>query len=270
MLPENTVIFFGHLCTDGFAEQSRQLNKAQREFDRKETGPRGQGYAARLAQLYRDQLIARGQVILDAIKTIHQRFGLASDDHLTQELKALAGSMLETQTKNLRVAYGQHLEPFGISPVRDPLEYQAPMTYAGVLNAIGLHLWEVQNVPMPKQTDPALIFNIHAPVGAIQTGANAIANVAMNWTGENVATVAKALAEFKSLLATAPDIDVQLRADLLEDVENASKELESANPEAWRLTRWLGGVGTAVQTVGALQAAWEAVKVGLRALGLPF
>ncbi|TXH55988.1 MAG: hypothetical protein E6Q93_15315 [Burkholderiaceae bacterium] len=85
-----------------------------------------------------------------------------------------------------------------------------------------------------------------------------------------MATVVKALAEFKALLQTAPGLDTDLRADLLKDVESASTELAAPTPNAGRLTRWLGGVGTAVQTVGALQPAWEAVKVGLRALGLPF
>jgi len=91
-----------------------------------------------------------------------------------------------------------------------------------------------------------------------------------SWSGENVAAVLKALAELKHLLHTAPGIDADLRADLLKDVESASTELVAPTPNAGRLTRWLGGVGAAVQTVGALQPAWDAVKIGLRSLGLPF
>jgi hypothetical protein len=78
------------------------------------------------------------------------------------------------------------------------------------------------------------------------------------------------LADFKALLHTAPGLDADLRADLVKDVESASTEIAAPTPNTGRLTRWLGGIGAAVQTVGALQPAWEAVKVGLRSLGLPF
>lgn len=270
MLSEAAITHFGHLCTDGFAEQWRQLSEAQRAFERKETGGRGEGYAARLAQLYQEQLKARGQVILEAAKSIHVRFGLPSDEATASALKALAEKTLEAQIQGLRGAYERHLLPFGITPASDPFAHQGPLTHAGVLNAIGRHLWEVQNLPMPKQPTPTPSITFNGPVGAVQTGDNAVANVTQSWSGENVAAVVKALADFKALLHTAPGLDAELRADLLKDVERASTELAAPTPNTGRLTRWLGGVGTTVQTVGALQPAWEAVKVCLRSLGLPF
>lgn len=270
MLPEAAVTHFGHLCTDGITEQWRNLSEAQRAFERKETGGRGQGYAARLAALYQEQLKARGRVILEAAKSIHERFGLPSDEATSSELKALAEKTLDAQVQGLRDAYERHLQPFGITAASNLFEYQGPLTHAGVLSAIGRHLWEAQNVPMPKQSSPTPTMTFNGPVGAVQTGANAVANVSQSWSGENVANVVKALAEFKALLQTAPGLDTDLRTDLLKDVESASTELAAPTPNAGRLTRWLGGVGTAVQTVGALQPAWDAVKVGLRALGLPF
>lgn len=270
MLPEPAVTHFGHLCTDGFVEQSRKLSEAQRAFERKETGGRGQGYAARLASLYQEQLKALGSVILEAAKSIHARFGLPSDEATAAELKALAEKALDAQIQGLRGAYERHLQPFGVTPASDLFAHQGPLTHAGVLGAIGRHLWEAQNLPMPKQPNPTPNMTFNGPVGAVQTGDNAVANVAQSWSGENVAAVVKALADFQALLHTAPGLDADLRADLVRDVESASTEIAAPTPNTGRLTRWLGGVGAAVQTVGALQPAWEAVKVGLRSLGLPF
>lgn len=270
MIPEAAVTHFGHLCTDGFAEQWGRLSEDQRAFERRETGGRGQGYAARLAPLYQEQLKARGRVILEAVKTIDQRFGLPGDDTTTAELKALAEKMLTSQAEGLRDAYLRHLQPFGITPASDPFALEGPKTHAGVLNGVGRYRWEAQNVPMPKQSIPTPSMTFNGPVGAVQTGDNAIANVTQSWSGENVEAVVKALAELKALLHTAPGIDADLRADLVKDVESASTELVGPTPNAGRLTRWLGGVGAAVQAVGALQPAWEAVKIGLRSLGLPF
>lgn len=270
MLPEAAVTHFGHLCTDGFTDQWRHLSEAQRAFERKETGGRGQGYAARLAVLYEEQLKARGNVLLEAAKSIHERFSLPSDEATSSELKALAEKTLNAQVQGLREAYERHLQPFGIAPASDPFAYQGPLTHVGVLNAIGRHVWEMQNLPMSKQPTPTPSITINGPVGSVQTGANAVANVTQTWSGDNLATVLKALADFKVLLHTTPGLDADLRASLLKDVENASTELAAPTPNPGRLTRWLGGVGTAVQTVGALQPAWEAVKFGLRALGLPF
>lgn len=270
MIPDAAVTYFGHLCTDGLVEQSRKLSDAQREFDRKETGGRGQGYAARLAALYQEQLKARGQVIVEAAKTVHQKFGLPSDEGTATELKALAEKALHAQVDGLRGSYERHVQPFGITPASDPFAHQGPLTHAGVVNAVGRHLWTLENVPMQKEPNAVPTMTFNGPVGAVQTGANAVANVTQSWSGESVAAVVKALAEFKALLQATPGVDAELRADLVTDVENASTELATTTPNVGRLTRWLGGVGTAVQTVSALQPAWDAVKVGLRTLGLPF
>lgn len=270
MIPVAAVTHFEHLCTDGFTEQWGLLSEEQRAFERRETGGRGQGYAARLAPLYQEQLRARGRVVLEAAKTIDERFGLPGDDATTAELKALAEKKLTSQVEVLRDAYVRYLQPFGIAPASDPFALEGPKTHAGVLSAIGRHRWEAQNVPMPKQSNPTPSMTFNGPVGAVQTGDNAIANVTQSWSGENVAAVVKALADFKALLHTAPGLDADLRADLVKDVESASTEIAAPTPNTGRLTRWLGGVGAAVQTVGALQPAWEVVKVGLRSLGLPF
>lgn len=270
MIPAAAVTFFDHLCTDGFGEQWRRLSDAQGVFDRKETGGRGQGYAARLASLYQEQLKARGQVIVDAAKTMHQRFGLASDEAVATDLKALAAKTLLSQVDGLRGAYDRHLQPFGIAAAADPFAHQGPLTHAWVVNIVGRHLWTLENVPMQKEPNAAPTMTFNGPVGAVQTGVNAVANVTQSWSGESVAEVVKALADFKALLQATPGLEAELRADLVTDVENATTELATETPNAGRLTRWLGGVGTAVQTVGALQPAWDGVKVGLRALGLPF
>ncbi|OYT94173.1 MAG: hypothetical protein CFE49_19695, partial [Pseudomonas sp. PGPPP3] len=104
MLPEAAVTHFGHLCTDGFTDQWRHLSEAQHAFERNEKGGRGQGYAARLAALYQEQLKARGRVILEAAKSIHERFGLPSDEATASELKSLAEKALNAQVQGLRDA----------------------------------------------------------------------------------------------------------------------------------------------------------------------
>lgn len=270
MLPDAAVTYFGHLCADGFVEQSRQLSGAQREFDRRETGGRGQGYAARLGALYQEQLKTRGQVIVEAAKAVHQKFGLPSDESTASELKALAEKALHAQVDGLRGSYERHLQPFGITPALDPFAHQGPLTNAWVVNAVRRHLWTLENVPMENEPSAAPTMTFNGPVGAVQTGANAVANVTQSWSGDSVAAVVSALADFKSLLQATPGVEAGLRDDLVTDIENASTELAAASPNTERLTRWLGGVGAAVQTIGALQPAWDAVKASLRLLGLPF
>lgn len=269
MLPAAAVTFFNHLCTDGFTEQWRQLGDVQREFERKETAGRGQGYAARLAPMYREQLKSRGRVIVDAAKAMHKRFGLPNDEATATDVKGLAAGTLQAQVESLLGAYERHLRPFGISPASDLFAHESPLTHAFVLNAIGRHFWTLRNVPEQKEpsTVPTMTFN--GPVGAVQTGANAVANVTQSWSDENVASLVRALADFKALLESTPDVDADLRVDLVRDVESASTELATQTPNVRRLMRWLGGVGAAVQTIGALQPAWQAVQAGLRALGLP-
>ena len=50
-----------------------------------------------MAAMYEEQLKARGHVILEAAKSIHERFSLPSDEATSSELKALAEKTLNAQ-----------------------------------------------------------------------------------------------------------------------------------------------------------------------------
>lgn len=53
------------------------------------------------------------------------------------------------------------------------------------------------------------------------------------------------------------------------DIDKAQTELKAAKPSKPRLLKWLGDIGTMVQTVASAQPALEAVRAAGRALGLP-
>lgn len=270
MLPAAAVTYFNHLCTDGFVVLSLQLSNAQREFDKKEINGRGQGYAARLSALYQEQLKVRGQVIVESVKTMHEKFCLPNDESTTAQLKALAEKAFHIQVDGLRGSYERHLQSFGIVPTADLFAYQGPLTQAWVMNTVCRHLWTLENVPMHKETHTVLTMNFNGPVGAVQTGANAAATVTQSWSGESLDAVVKALTDFNALIKNTPSLDAKIQADIESDVKNALEEMATTTPDMTKVMRWLHGVGASVQAVAAIQPAWEAVKVIIRMLGLPF
>lgn len=269
MLPDAAVTHYRHLCSEGFADGAQRLHEEQKAFDLKETGGRGAGYAARLAAIYVSEFKRSANIIADAIKEAHGRFNLSLSEDTQQAMLGLADKTLKAQADAFAGAYTRHIERFGLSSEKDCLGHQRQLSDAFVQTTLRRFFWTLENVPMPKDLPASTTMNFHGTVGAVQTGAQSTANVSQSWSNENVTAVVAALAQFKDLLAKATDVDAELRGELLTDIDSASHELVVGAPNVARISRWLGGIGATVQTVGSLQPAWDGVKACLRAIGLP-
>lgn len=271
MLPGVAITFANHLIADKLSAGWKGLSEAQQIFDQKEKGPRGVGYAARLASIYEQELQRSSAVIVESLKEAHMRFGLPLGADVLQQLLELADKSLRLQVEGLQGAHERHVARFGIVGRKDCLGYQPQLQHAFIQNILRKHFWTLENVPVTTETPPQpMTMNFHGPVGTVQTGAHAVANVSQSWTQENMAAVISSLAQFQALLQEAKGIDPAQRLGLVNAINDATNELTDEAPRTGNVVRWLGAVGDAVKTVGSLQPAWEGVKAALRVLGLPF
>ncbi|WP_145155087.1 hypothetical protein [Pseudomonas oryzihabitans] len=118
----------------------------------------------------------------------------------------------------------------------------------------------------PLSTSAGPIMNFHAPVGAIQTGANSTAHVQQT-TGSNEYQQLKlalqaALEEFSKA-----DISYQDREDVRDYLQSILNEIQKEKPNRLSLKSLLSDVATTVQTLGSSSEAYKAVIAALGLLG---
>jgi hypothetical protein len=196
MLPDAAITFANYLIADRLSAGWKSLSEAQQVFDQKETSPRGAGYAARLASIYEQQLQRSSATIVDSLKEAHRRFGLPLGADVLQQLLNLADKSLRLQVEGLQGALERHVTRFGIVGRKDCLGYQPQLQHAFIQNTLRKHFWTLENVPVTNETpSQPMTMNFHGPVGAVQTGAHAVANVAQSWTQENVTAAVSSLAQ---------------------------------------------------------------------------
>src|SRR5690606_37469665 len=94
-----------NLCQERFSDSARTFESALRDFNRRETGARGAGYAARLAALHRQHLQPIADAIFQSLREVHARFGFGVSEDVKQDFLQLAGQALEGWIKGQEGAY---------------------------------------------------------------------------------------------------------------------------------------------------------------------
>jgi hypothetical protein len=115
---------------------------------------------------------------------------------------------------------------------------------------------------------PTTVNYFYSPVGAVVTGARATANVVQNLGAGDRAEVLKALDEFRRAVAALVEVPEQFRTNVIELIDDGRGELCKERPNGFRLSSALSGIAVTVQTAGALQPAYQALKIGLAAFGI--
>jgi len=280
MLPPEAKSYFDSMTARAFADLSLQLASQQKDFERGEFSrgqrPGGEGFAVRLSELYKERLSASAKAIVDALKKVHGSFNSPLDADVDAQLRDWGAHALSGAYAGLEGAYQRHLQRFGVQLARaSGLDYSYTLARVTVANGPSTYLWELRNVPA-LQLRPAVpagevhvTINYNGTIGAVQTGAGATANVQQQWIAGDTSNLRAALADLRVALERAQEIELSLRAVVINDIDLTAAELQRDQPNKGRLLRWLGGIGDVVGTVGSVQPAYAAVKDLARALGLP-
>jgi hypothetical protein len=130
-----------------------------------------------------------------------------------------------------------------------------------------LDLWEAQ-MSRPKEHAPSTVVNVQGHGNIVQAGIHG-STVALNLDAEARAKITQALAVLRGELEAGrggSEVNVQDVTGLIEDAE---RELAKPQPSGVRLSAYLGGIATGIQTAAALREAYNLLADGLTFLGLP-
>lgn len=118
----------------------------------------------------------------------------------------------------------------------------------------------------PETANTATV-NIHGNVGAVQTGPYATSTINIALSAEDRDTIRRALdLAIESLRrATTP---ITSGPQIIDMAEEARAELDKAAPNNLKLSSYLQGIATSIQTIGSLSGVYEAVKLALLPFGV--
>ena len=114
----------------------------------------------------------------------------------------------------------------------------------------------------------APVFHIYSPVGTIQTGESATASVVQYLGADDQQALVSALIRLHDDLARLGNADIPRRTELMEMTGTAKAELEKPKSNGLMLISMLSALASAIQTVGALQPAYETLKAVAGSAGI--
>lgn len=280
MLPVNAKTYFDTLLSSAFADHWQALSKELSDFQRTELSkgrvPKGSGFAARIAIIYKRSLSGIANVIVDTLKTAHKSFDSPLDEEVDRQLVEWGAHALSEAYRGLEGAYIRHLQRFGIETMpASVLDQTYTTARASIENLPRQYLWKLRNVPAMKATKPeaggstpTTIYN-YGTIGSLLTGAGSTANIQQQCVQGDTSQLRLAICALRDTLERAQDIAPELRRDAITNINNVHKELEQEQPSKGRLRRWLSDIGAVVGTLGSVQPAYEAARALARALGIP-
>ena len=207
------------------------------------------------------------QTLVRVLSQVGVRYSddLAAD--LKQEIRKYLSSILEHPNDCLQKIVQQI--GIGMATSLSDVREQALMKVDAEIDLFVLSLLRQTEAREGKTESSGQIFNFYSPIGAIQTGPSATANVVMNLSHLDREALREALERVKEGLSIVEDLPGHPKEEVLDLVEEAKTEVGKPRPNGMRLGSVLMAVGTAIQTVGSLQPAYQALKAALLPLGIP-
>jgi hypothetical protein len=120
-----------------------------------------------------------------------------------------------------------------------------------------------------SQSNPSgAVYHFYSPVGAVQTGPNASAQVFQNVTTQDRETFLSALSLLRKALASVDRLPAHPKEEIVELVDEAEAEIKKSKPNNSKLLSTFMIIAQAIQTVGSLKPAYDALKAALLPLGI--
>lgn len=116
---------------------------------------------------------------------------------------------------------------------------------------------------------PAGGYHFYGHVGAVMTGAGAVAHVVQNIGTEERETLRSALDLVRQTLKADSQLPERDRREVLELTDEATEEISKDSPNTKRLSMALQSIAATVQGIASGPAAYEVLRTAAAAIGIP-
>lgn len=227
----------------------------------------------RVVDLCIDTVKNRVQLIWQTLFRFITTTGISYSENLSGELKEMVAYHLPEKIGDLRGYINKIVQsvcpPSPHEKYEDELDRARNTALTKVGTEIDLFVHSLRKkIDAEKNKSTYTVFNIYSPVGSIQTGDNAIANVTQNIDTEVKEQLRKLLEEIGTILNKSEVEMPCSKGELIEVIQESHEELQKGKPNIIRLRSLLTTVGVSIQVVSSLKPAYETLKQALTFLGI--
>jgi hypothetical protein len=214
------------------------------------------------------ELRTRSLLIWGALTRVHVMLGRERAVSLAEKFMREVTAQLDEQVRQLEGGLEQVL-PTGLGSFTPESAKSLADARSGALVRLGaeidLYVDSLEAAGNAASASGQPVFNISGGVGAIQTGAGAVAHVAQDFDKE---VLLHALTLVSQQIATAASTAPAVRSEIEDLVIESRQELQKPTPSLIKVRGLLTGIATTIQTMGSMQQAYQALKAGLVMLGI--
>jgi len=215
----------------------------------------------------------RAQLVWQILFRFITTAGISYGEGLSEELKALVAVQLPKQLGDLKGHVSRIAQLAGSPSLHSSFDAELDAARNAALAKVGTEIDLFvhslrKKADVQKNNAMSTIFNVYSPVGSIQIGDNAIANVSQSVDTDTKHQIISALEQINDIL-DHPDVDTALpKGELIEVVEESRKELQKEKPNVTRLRSLLTTVGTSIQVISSMKPAYDTLKQAMTFLGV--
>jgi hypothetical protein len=126
----------------------------------------------------------------------------------------------------------------------------------------------MDSLEVPENNRQGHQYIFYGSVGAVQTGANATANVTQNLGASDRDAIIQALELARDAIGQTEALSVQQRQELTAIARECETEMRSAEPNNTKLRGMFNVLATSIQTMASTRGAYDALKSALLPLGI--
>lgn len=264
----------GKLIQVEFQERRQQLSR-EIELVHNEMAERGIGRSgiavARIRELCAREVGIRARIVWQMLLKVISSMGVEPSETLAQDLKAEVERYLPPDLPELTQIVKRQADRVRIE--QTPSALKEARTHA--LNKVGVEIDLFVHSLMSRAqaregqaASPPPVIHIHSPVGVIQTGPGATANVLQDLGTDGREALLQALHQISEYLASVRELPGSSKEEVLELVEEGVTEIQKEKPNGMRLRSILTTVAPAIQTVATLHSTYQALKAAASLLGI--
>ncbi|WP_144409301.1 hypothetical protein [Pseudoxanthomonas suwonensis] len=268
MLDANFINRYSRLLEARTAERLRQFPSELRQISAR-AAQRGifhsSVHASQVHQAHERELEVRAILAWESLARVQRTLGTQPDGTLRQDLKRQLSSQVNSFCAELSQSLQQQLQRL---PRNQVLSLDAMRQHLIQKHDVEIDLYVDSLMNSPEQDSAQAQYNFYGSVGAVQTGANAQANVVQNLGADDRAALTESLTLIRDALQQASDLAETQRQELLEIAAECETQVVADSPNNTKLLTMLTILGTAVQSIASARPAYQALRTALFPLGI--
>lgn len=223
-------------------------------------------HASQVHQAHQRELEVRTIIAWQSLVRTHRTLGTNLDQNLRTDLKAELASRISSFGAGLSQSLQQQLQRLPMHQTFSLAETQQHLVQKHEIE-VDFYVDSLMsnNSSQPPATQQ---YNFYGSIGAVQTGANAQANVVQNIGAEDRAALTQSLSLVREALQHAEGLAERQQQELLEIAAECEAQVASDSPNNTKLLTMFTVLGTAVQSIASARPAYQALKTALLPLGI--